>query len=136
MKADALICGIQAYMPSSYVSVSSFGNETTSSHDFFEDYFAQQHPEFCDNNNPESVFIEKERYDSLSEEAKQIINIILSGPKELLESPLGKLFFSRGKPVGKKLFRTKLVSYLTKQWKDQRYARRVVQEIEEYVKTF
>jgi len=63
--------------------------------------------------DPEISLIKKEKKDLLSEEAKQVIDIILNSPSEVLDS-----FKSKS---GKKINKTKVYGYLKKelgwQWK-------------------
>lgn len=91
-----------------------------------------------DNYTPEDALIDSEQeclinsqWKSMSDEAKQIINIILNSPQEMANlffTPGGKMV--RGKATGQ----ANLIRYLRKQWGDVRYARQVVREIEAFVK--
>lgn len=92
-----------------------------------------------DRTTPETLLEEKERYQAIasfykdmSDEAKQIIDIVLNSPQEMANvffTPSGQ--WSKGKTV-----KSKLVVMMAKQWKDRRYANKVVREIEDFVKIF
>jgi hypothetical protein len=92
-----------------------------------------------DRTTPETLLEDKERqqaissfYQDMSDEAKQIIGIILNSPQEMASiffTPSGQ--WAKGKTV-----KNKLVVMMTRQWKDRRYAKKVVREIEDFVKVF
>lgn len=92
-----------------------------------------------DDTNPMDIMLEVEReeqlelaYGSLSEEARQIINIILSAPKEMADI----LFSSKGRPTRPEAIKPRLLAKLGKQWGDKRYAKKVIGEIENLVALF
>ena len=85
-------------------------------------------------NNPEEDLLYKEKkeisnrmFNSLSDEAKQIIDMILNSPTEIIEL------------LGVKSLRginsRKIEALLRKQWKNRRYASKVVKELINFVKT-
>ena len=84
-------------------------------------------------NNPEEDLLYKEKkeisnrmFNSLSDEAKQIINMILDSPTEIIEL-LGVKSLRGINP-------RKIESLLRKQWKNRRYASKVVKELINFVK--
>ena len=85
--------------------------------------------------NPETIFLEFEKFESLSDEAKQIINIILYAPQELSDILLKR----NGKRVAERAERKivqKLIQRLSTRWGDFRYAESVMDEIREYLRSF
>jgi len=106
-------------------------------------YVTYDLPELCnvltDENNPLSLLERKEeemaiseRYKEMSDEAKQIIEIVLNSPREMAE-----VFFTPNGRWGKaSVIRTRLVTYLAKKWQDRAYAKKTVREIESFVELF
>jgi len=91
--------------------------------------------ELCTLSNPESLLLEKEQeqivsdgYSSLSDEAKQCINMIFNAPAEILDMI--------SSPKTKKISKNKIFAMMKKQWKDRRAAQKVINELDEFVKTF
>lgn len=89
--------------------------------------------------SPEDLFLEKERatmirdaYRALSDEAKQVIDIVLNSPHEMAKA----LLTENGKRAGGKTCRNRIVDALWRQWRDRKYARQVVREIENLVALF
>lgn len=94
----------------------------------------QVQQEYLDYQNPEDLMIEKQEkensdkaFDNLSDEAKEIIQMILQAPSEFL-SIFGLKTFRSANP-------TAIETVLRKQWKDARYAHQVVKEIVNFVET-
>jgi hypothetical protein len=88
---------------------------------------------------PEEILERKEKeetrnnaFESMSDEAKQIIDIIINSPQELASvflTPSGRM--AKGDVCRNRLFLT-----LARQWKDRRYARKTIEEIQIFVGTF
>jgi hypothetical protein len=74
----------------------------------------------------EKEHLSNERYLSLSDEAKELVDIIISTPAEFLEA-FGFKTVRSANP-------TSIEAALRKRWKDWKYARQVVREVKEYVK--
>ena len=125
----AWIQGVAAMNPNNYVPFDIPG----------QNKWGQEVEILVDDHTPETAFIEKEkevavssRYQNLSDEAKQIINIVINSPQEL-----ARIFLTgQGKIAKGEICCTRLEGFLTKQWKDKRYARHVIQEIKEFVRLF
>jgi len=95
--------------------------------------------ELISTSTPEDFLVEKERYQekesiysSMSDEARQIIDIILNAPQEMASI----LFTPKGRLAKGANIQQRLISKLAHQWKDVRYAKKVVAEIQEYVQSF
>ncbi|MFA7099351.1 MAG: hypothetical protein WC143_04630 [Eubacteriales bacterium] len=74
----------------------------------------------------EKEYLLNKRYLSLSDEAKELIDIIVSSPAEFLET--------FGFKTVKSANTISIEAELRKRWKDWKYARKVVQEVKEYVR--
>ena len=89
--------------------------------------------------SPEDLFLKKEHdtivsdgYHNLSDEAKQVIDIVINTPQEMIA-----LFRTpTGKEVKGKRCRQRIAVMLRRQWKDARFVANVMEEIEEFVKLF
>ena len=77
--------------------------------------------------SPELKFIKSEQYKKLSNESKEVINLILHTPTELL----GIITTPKGEK-SKKL----LIRYLEKKWKSKFLVKYVIDEISDLVKLF
>lgn len=91
--------------------------------------------ELISQQNPEEIFLEKEKqktkkmaYNSLTSEARQIIDIILNAPSEIME-----LIAS---PKTKKINKERIELMLQEKWGEKRAAKLVMKELEAFVKTF
>ena len=91
--------------------------------------------ELCTLSNPESILLEKEhdqivdkKYHSLSDEAKQCIDMIFNAPAEILSMI--------SSPKTKKISKNKIATMMRRQWKDKRAAQKVIKELDEFVKVF
>lgn len=96
----------------------------------------KQHELLVDETSPMDTLLEVEReeqlalaYKSLSVEARQIINIITTAPKEMADV----LFSAKGRPTRLDAIKPRLLTKLAKQWGDRRYAKKVIREIENLV---
>lgn len=124
---DALEAAAVAYNINAYICIDEFGASSSDS-----DFMRRMEQELIDPTNPEDMLIQRERlwarywfYHELSEEAKEVLQLILDCPEEL------KLIIGTGK--GKKdVSIKKLASYLHKQWKETLFTKKVLQEIAEY----
>ena len=77
--------------------------------------------------SPESKLIKDERYQLLSDESKEVIDLILHTPSEILDlitTPKGQ--------KSKKL----IIKYLEKRWKSKFLVKFVIDEISDLVKLF
>lgn len=92
--------------------------EMTTPHDILE---KKEHCEILQN-----------AYRAMSAEARQIISIIIESPMDLQEifmTPTGKL--AKGTSC-----RSRLQTFLSQQWKDLKMAKKIVREIQEFVRLF
>ncbi|MBU0778254.1 hypothetical protein KKF82_08350 [Patescibacteria group bacterium] len=94
--------------------------------------------DLSDMNNPELILLEKEKkqitnkaYTQLSDEAKQLINIIFNAPMEIFDL----IYCPKTKNV-RKNSKYRIYFMLKKQWKEQKAAKYVIKELENFVKTF
>lgn len=78
-----------------------------------------------DSNNPETLFLQKEKeesvrkyFDNMTDEAKQVFNIIINGPRELT----------------KLLTQSVIETALAVNWQDKKYAKHVIREIKQFIK--
>jgi hypothetical protein len=76
--------------------------------------------------NPEEQLIKKQNYNRLSSEAKEVINIILNSPQEVIE-----LFMT---PKLKKISLIRLKRILAKSWNSPLLVENAIQEIKEWVR--
>lgn len=83
---------------------------------------------------PLSILLEKEQemikernYNNLSDEAKQLIAMVIDCPKEIFSIIASK--------KTKKISKVRVERFLHKSWKDPWYAYKVVSEVEAYVKS-
>jgi len=94
-------------------------------------------PDVCEEiatiKNPLDILLEKEKteekkkkFQSLSDEAKQVIQMVLNTPTEIVD-----LIFTEKL---KKISKNKIALMLQRQWKDKKYVNKVISELEEYVK--
>ncbi len=91
--------------------------------------------ELVSDSNPERTLLEKERSEqikalrqNLSEEARQVVEMIINAPMEIMKAI--------GVKTLKGVTAEKLEKYLRKQWRDRRYAHQVIQELSNFVKAF
>lgn len=117
---------------------------TTTAHDYIVAYYASKEDGYLDIDDPvvsnklfdystplddvlkiEKDQLTKEKYSSLSGEAQEIIDIILNSPADFLVA----LGFKTFRSVNPKSVETAL----RKRWKDWKYAKKVVREVQEYV---
>lgn len=75
--------------------------------------------------NPESEILKRENYNELSDEAKEVIHIILNSPKEVIE-----LFLT---PTRKQMSKRMLKDALIKCWKSAFIVEQVFKEITKWV---
>jgi len=106
----------------------------------FDNYISCDNPSVANDlsdstSNPETILIEKERcqqisraYSLLSEEAKQLIEIILNCPSEILDLI--------GSPKTKKIHKGRIYHMLCKQWGEKTPARKLIKEMHDFVKEF
>lgn len=90
--------------------------------------------ELSEGTSPLDILIEKEeeqfrenKYLSLSDEAKQVIFMIFNAPMEIIELIASKKTH--------KIRKKKIARMLEKQWKDPRYVKSVIKELEDYAQT-
>jgi predicted secreted protein len=91
--------------------------------------------QLVDHNNPEVIYMEIERkniikkaYANLSSEAKQVIQIVLDAPNEIMEiiaSPRTRLISQK-----------RIESMMRRQWKEKSYTKQVMKELNNFVKNF
>jgi len=100
---------------------------------FYEETHSQTHFATA-SRNPEDLLIEKEEeeikrstYQNLSDEARQVINLVLNVPTEMAGLLLS--------PIRKQVSKEKLYKMMARQWKDKRYAKKVIAELENYART-
>jgi len=75
---------------------------------------------------PEKILIRKQSFNSLSEEAKEVIQLILNSPSEILD--LLKT------PKQKRITKVKIRKYLITSWHSSFITDLTIQELEEWVK--
>jgi hypothetical protein len=75
--------------------------------------------------NPEHDFMKKESYERLSDEAKEVIDIVLNSPNEILE-----LFTT---PKQQKISAALLKNVLSKTWKSRFIVENVFKELKQWV---
>lgn len=119
MSKPAIVSAIEAFNPFNYVSISDPENE-----DMVDDQ-----------DDPEKILLKKEkdriieeRYEGLSQEAKELLRMVLNAPTEVLDA----ISTPKHKTIKKDL----IVKWLAKLWKDKKEAKRVVRELEALVKDF
>ena len=78
------------------------------------------------NENPENILIKKQNYQNLSNEAKEVINIILNSPQEVMD-----LFLT---PKKREVSISRLKTILTKSWKSALIVESAFKEISKWVK--
>ena len=112
----------QAFNADNYISIDSFIKSE-------EGYFRNLEAELIDTDNPESLFAEKETiekiislYKSLSQEAKEIVTIIIDCPSDLLH-----IFALQD--GSKRISIRKIETFIRKEWKERLIVRAVMEEI-------
>lgn len=75
--------------------------------------------------NPETLLLKKQQFNNLSEEAKEIIQLILNAPNEILE--LIKT------PQQNRITKTRLRKYFSILWHSKFITTKTIEEIEEWV---
>lgn len=117
---------------------------TTTAHDWVTAYYASKEGGYLDVDDPvvssklfdyktpldnvleaEKARLKEEKYEALSGEAQEIIDIILNSPADFLTA-LGFKTFRSVNPKS-------VEAALRKQWKDWKYARQVIREVQNYV---
>ena len=76
-------------------------------------------------NNPETMLLKKQQFNNLSEEAKEVIQLILNSPTEILE--LIKT------PKQNRITRTRVKKYFSTVWHSKFITEKTIEEIEEWV---
>jgi hypothetical protein len=74
----------------------------------------------------EDIALKESVYKALSSEAKQVIEMVLNAPAEILS-----VIASQKKQTINKI---KIERMMSRQWKDKKYARKVIKELEDYAK--
>ena len=94
--------------------------------------FLNKHDHFVEKETPESLFLRKEAktsmtkaFDSMSDEAKQVFSMIINSPTEMID-------LLRARNING-ISLKKIERFLTKEWKDARYARRVTGELKKFI---
>lgn len=80
--------------------------------------------------NPEQILLKKEKWANLREESKQVIELILNCPREIMVEILG----TRKRSNRNRLTAKKVANYLYKCWGDREFVDDVINEIREYVR--
>jgi hypothetical protein len=121
---NALECAITAYDLNRYICINEFDPSP-------DEFFRRMESELTELENPESILLAKEFdcleavwFNALSEEAKQVIQLIIDPPDEM------RVIIGSGK---KNISLKKLAEYLRRQWDERRIVRKVLQEIAQYV---
>ena len=90
--------------------------------------------EIVETKSPLDILIEKEeeflrakKYFNLSSEAKQVIAMVFSAPSEIMELIASKKTH--------KIKKERIARMLERQWKDRRYVKKVIAELEDYALT-
>lgn len=78
--------------------------------------------------NPEMLLVKKQQFNNLSEEAKEIIWLILNTPTEMLE-----LIRT---PKQERITKTRIRKYLINHWKSKFITDLTIKELEEWIKEF
>ena len=81
-----------------------------------------------DTHNPERLAIKTSVFEQLSQEAKEVIGLIINGPKSFIQAIQS--------PKTKKINIYRIEKQLRKQWSSRLRVKRVIAELHEYVKTF
>ena len=84
---------------------------------------------------PETVLLKKNSLEcslkNLSDEAKELINIILYAPNEMADI----LISPTGRRATGEVVKRQLTNRMSQQWGDLKAARRVIKEIEDFIKS-
>jgi hypothetical protein len=78
--------------------------------------------------SPEEAVIKQDSFDKLSDEAKEIVNFILSQPNEILEI--------LSTPKTKKITKNSILKHLDKMFHSKFLANKILKEISNFVKSF
>jgi hypothetical protein len=76
--------------------------------------------------DPETIYLKKEAFENLSDEAKEIIDTILNGPEEVLQ------YFAS--PIEKKINKRRILEYYKEKWFSPLFAKEAVKEISKWAK--
>jgi hypothetical protein len=124
---SAIEYAVNAYNPSSYISIDEFTIPTEL------DFIRRIERELVEENTPETIFLQEEYehvksrlFSELSEEAKQIVELIADCPLEMLSQIGG------GRGRFRVVSMRKLARYLRKQWEEKELVKSVLQEVAEY----
>jgi len=72
--------------------------------------------------SPEEICIKADLFDKLSDEAKEVIHIVLHGPTEILE------FFAS--PKEKKINKRRIINFFSAHWCSKLIAKQTIREVE------
>jgi len=78
--------------------------------------------------DPEKALLKKESYQSLSNEAKYVIELCLNAPAEILDTIIS--------PVRGVISKHRIIRFCAKQWRNSRKTQAVFQELWEFVNNF
>ncbi|MDD5053641.1 MAG: hypothetical protein PHO27_12975 [Sulfuricurvum sp.] len=94
--------------------------------------FTDKFDSFVEKETPESLLMKKEAkssieqaFSSMSDEAKQIFNMIINSPTEIID-------LLRCRNING-ISLKKIERFLTKEWEDARYAKRVTGELKKFI---
>jgi hypothetical protein len=123
---DRIERAVLAYDLNSYISINEFGEMAS------DDFFRKMDTNLIEQTTPEDLLIQKEYvwaekwfFEELSEEAKQVLQLILDCPINL-QKVVGI------DPRRKRVSINKLIQYLYKHWEERKIVNRVMQEIAEF----
>jgi len=86
--------------------------------------------------NPEQILLKKEKWELLREETKQVIELIVNCPAEVLYDILGTRRRSMKQSATDRLTLPKITKYLKRQWEgDQRTINIVMKEIRQFIRS-
>lgn len=80
---------------------------------------------------PEQILLKKEKWELLREETKQVIELLLDCPNEILLEIIG----TRKKSYRNQLTPKRIAKYLYKQWEEKNIVNVVMKEIREYIRS-
>jgi hypothetical protein len=124
---DNIECAVLAYDIHNFICIDEFGVMSVDG-----DFMRKVEDDLIEQTNPEQLLIEKQRrwaeewyYEELSEEAKQVFQLICDIPKDL------KPVIGTG-PGHNTISLKKLGRFLREHWEERPVVARVLQEIAEY----
>lgn len=81
--------------------------------------------------NPEEIMIENEKWNSLRQEAKELIDLLANCPNEIVVEIMGTRRRSKYRVM---LTKEKVLEYLCRQWGDPLLAIDVIREVKNYLR--